>query len=115
MIFTEIVRRVDRAARYGERVHLDLPHIHAILASPIYAALNDLKAKEFQASWPKEENQRERPVAKDAHSSANAGCGIAKSETTGISAGSTGASCAARVSASAVAHRMILQKKLKLP
>ncbi|AYJ84817.1 hypothetical protein D3Y57_01660 (plasmid) [Sphingomonas paeninsulae] len=115
MVFAEVVRRIDRAARYGERLHLDLPHIHAILASPIYTLLNDLKAKEFQASWPREEVHRERQETKHVRNSAIAGSGIEKNETTGPSAGSTGVSSVARVSASAVAHKMILQKKLKLP
>lgn len=116
MVFTMIAERIDRSLRNGEKLHLDLRHVHAILASPIYALLNELKAKEYQLAWQADEQPEEKPAAKMgsvAHNSAPIGSGIGVIGTTGRSAGSTDASPVARVSASAVAARMIRQKKRK--
>ncbi len=116
MVFTAIAERIDRSLRNGEKLHLDLRHVHAILASPIYALLNELKAKEYQLAWQADERPEEKLTTKVesvAHNSAPIGSGIGATATTGRSAGSTDVSPVARVSASAVAALMIRQKKRK--
>ncbi len=48
--FAEIANRIRRAARNGERLHLDPAHVLALLASPIYPLIAELESKELAAS-----------------------------------------------------------------
>lgn len=49
--FTEILNRMRRAARNGERLHLDAAHVVAIITSPIYAELAKMEAQEISSQW----------------------------------------------------------------
>ncbi len=49
--FAEILNRMRRAARNGERLHLDAAHVVAIMTSPIYAEMARLEAEELAAQW----------------------------------------------------------------
>jgi hypothetical protein len=104
-IFSEILRRLERAARNDGRVHLENSHVRAILTSSVFLLLNELKQNEMSERWGEEQSQ-----SRDGISSANTGSGTARIGMTGASAGSTTGPLAAKVSASAVALRMIHQK-----
>jgi len=51
MVFSQILKRLERAATQGERLHLDPEQVRALIGSPIYGALLELKAKEIAALW----------------------------------------------------------------
>jgi len=87
MIFAEILKRLDRAASNDERLHLDTSHVRALVSSPVYRALVELKAQELAALWH-EDNQNQPPI-RDVSSSADSGSNIEPSATTGASAGMT--------------------------
>jgi len=84
MIFAEILKRLDRAASNDERLHLDVSHVRALVSSPVYVSLVELKAKEFAALWH-EENPG--PPAPSVFSSVTTGSITEPTETTGTSAG----------------------------
>jgi hypothetical protein len=49
--FAEILHRMRRSARNGERLHLDAAHVVAIMTSPIYAEMARLEAEELASQW----------------------------------------------------------------
>lgn len=49
--FGEILSRMRRSARNGERLHLDAAHVVAIMTSPIYAELAKMEAEEIASQW----------------------------------------------------------------
>lgn len=51
MPFTEIMAKIDRAAVNGQKLHLDVDHVRALAASPVYATIADMKAQEFADLW----------------------------------------------------------------
>lgn len=51
MPFTEIMAKIDRAAVNGQKLHLDVEHVRALAASPVYATIADMKAQEFADLW----------------------------------------------------------------
>lgn len=63
MIFGEILKRLDRAASNGERLHLDIEHVRALVRSPLNLTLVELKATELAAQW--HEDDRNRSTVKD--------------------------------------------------
>lgn len=71
--FTRILDKVQRAAKNGERLHLDVELVRALYASPIYAALNDLHAEEMVSQW------QAQPVSR----SDNSGSTTERKEMTG--------------------------------
>lgn len=93
--FTEIMDRIERAARNGTRVHLELTHAQALIDSPVYTTLAAQRQKELIAQCRK----FSPPAAGDAADAepqpanppglklVDIGSGIAPSETTGRSAG----------------------------
>lgn len=109
-IFSEILKRLERAGRNGARAHLDHEHARALLTSRVFMVLNELKQEEMKREW-QEEVESERTVS----SSGVTGSGIDQTATTGASVGSMGEPLAAGVSASAAALRIIRQKKRKSP
>jgi hypothetical protein len=123
MIFGEILKRLERAAVNGERLHLDVPHVQALVDSPIYLLLLELKGREFAASW-REENQYQdaasttRTVQEGLSTVMNlerSGSGTGKNGTCGISAGLMAAPHVEKVSVSEVAQRIIRHKRRRTP
>lgn len=53
-IYEEIRDRLRRAARNGERLHLDPRHVRALIASPIFLILAELEQAELKAQWEAE-------------------------------------------------------------
>jgi len=51
MPFTEIMAKIDRAAVNGQKLHLDVEHVRALAASPVYTSIADMKAQEFAELW----------------------------------------------------------------
>ena len=45
-VFDEILKRLERAARDGQRLHLEQEHVRALVASSLYFALLELKGRE---------------------------------------------------------------------
>lgn len=97
LTFAPIRDKIERAARNGERLHLDPAQVRALVKSPIYAKLCEMTAEEFASQW----HDDPAPAAQEtttppASSSAHSGSGIAPIATTGTSAGmSTGPMAAA--------------------
>lgn len=54
MIYTKILDRIQRAARNGERLHLDVDQVRALVRSPVYATLTELHTQELESSWQQE-------------------------------------------------------------
>jgi hypothetical protein len=107
-VFTEILRRLERALRNGSRAHLENHHARALLTSKAFFVLSELKQDEMKKRW-----QEEAILSASAFSSANIGCGTGPTGTTGASAGSTVGPLAERVSASAAAIGIIRRTKRK--
>lgn len=76
--FTDILDKMQRAAKNGERVHLDFEQVRAFIGSPLYSTLNQLHAEEVEQSW-----QSRQPVSRLVSS----GSTIEKTAMTGASAG----------------------------
>ena len=49
MTYSEIAQRIRRAARNGERMHLEQEHVFALLEPRIYAVLAELESEELTA------------------------------------------------------------------
>lgn len=49
--FIEIMHRLRRSVRNGERLHLDHEHVLALIGSPIYSELSRLEAEEMSQEW----------------------------------------------------------------
>jgi hypothetical protein len=50
-VFGEIVDKLLRAAQNGERLHLDVRHVRALISSPVYPILTELQVEELQREW----------------------------------------------------------------
>lgn len=102
-----LLKRLRRAARTGERLHLDSDHARALMDSRVYRVLCEIEAEELRAEW-KDNDEPDLPKApppppppgRDGSSLVPSGSGIAAIGTTGISVGSTVASLGA--------HRRVL-------
>jgi hypothetical protein len=108
--FCEILAAIERAARNGTRAHLEQHHVQALIQSPVFILLSELKQEEMSRKWAEEPKLTLAGI-----SSVNTGFGTASIATTGVSVGSTAGPLAAAVSASAVAARMIRQKQRSRP
>ena len=104
--FSEVLAILDRAVRNGTRAHLEQHHVQAMIQSPVFILLSELKQEEMSRRWADDQE----PML-GAASSASSGFGTGRIATTGASAGSMDGPLAAAVSASAVAARMIRQKQ----
>ncbi len=51
MVWAEIIRRIHRSARNGERLHLEVEHVRAIVTSPLFVELAKLEQEELTAKW----------------------------------------------------------------
>lgn len=49
--FTEITKRMRRAVRNGERLHLEPEHVIALMTSEVYQELTRLEAREAEEEW----------------------------------------------------------------
>lgn len=100
-----LLKRLRRAARTGERLHLDSDHARALMDSRVYRVLCEIEAEELRAEWqdndePDLPKVPPPPLTRDDSSLAPSGFGIAAIGMTGTSAGSTVASLGA--------HRRVL-------
>ncbi|MGQ2942879.1 MAG: hypothetical protein ACT6Q7_02640 [Blastomonas fulva] len=56
MPFSDIMTKLRRSWRNGERLHLDREQVLAIIQSPLYAMLAELEAKEVSTTWQSEQS-----------------------------------------------------------
>ena len=56
MPFSDIMTKLRRSWRNGERLHLDREQVLAIIQSPLYAMLAELEAKEVSNTWQNEQS-----------------------------------------------------------
>lgn len=102
--FTEILAAFERAVRNGTRAHLDQHHVKAVMTSPVFLLLSELKQEEMSKKW-------EKVNLRGGLSSETIGSGTARIATTGQSAGYTNEAFIDGVSALAAARAIIRQKK----
>lgn len=88
MIYSDLAKKLRRAALHGSRLHLEPSHVAAILSSPLYAIIANLEAEELSALCPQNEKLplTDRQVAPR---SARSGSGIEPIEMTGTYAGTS--------------------------
>ncbi|MGN6124166.1 MAG: hypothetical protein ACTHOJ_14575 [Sphingomonas oligoaromativorans] len=90
LVFAPIRDKLERAARNGERLHLDTEQVRALVTSPIYATLAELTAQEFASQWhdvPPAPAAKPATITATASSSGRSGSGGAPSAPNGASAG----------------------------
>ena len=78
MPFTEILAKLDRAAVNGQKLHLDVELVRAMVSSPVYAQIANMKAKEFADLW-----HDPSPISPSASSLAPSGSNPESSEESG--------------------------------
>lgn len=90
MVFTDLTDRMERAARNGTKAHIDAESVRALIASPAWAHILDLKTKELVAQWhatlPGQQPGTTTPAAS---SSGRSGSITGPSASSGSSAGMT--------------------------
>lgn len=89
-VISEILNRMRRARRNGERLHLEQAHIRALMQPRIYAVLTEIEAEEFDQCVDQEDGNGEpepTPAPRRGSSSAASGSGTAPTATTGTSVG----------------------------
>ncbi|WP_169804534.1 hypothetical protein [Sphingomonas pituitosa] len=111
-----LLKRVRRAARNGERLHLGPEHARALMDPRVYAVLCEIESEEFRAGWQVEGEAvqvpaRPRPAKPSASSSGLSGFGIAATATTGTSVGSMDVSLGAHRRVSAVTAEIRRKKR----
>jgi hypothetical protein len=102
--FSEILARLERAARNETRAHLEPSHVQALITSPVFMLLSQLKQEEIGELW-----QRRSEGSRVEPNSETIGYGIAPTGMTGPSVGWMEGPLAADLSASAAARRIIRQ------
>jgi len=123
LIFGDILKRIERAATNGERLHLDVVHVRALVTSSVYVALLELKAQEFASQWhvdkhpqnPQRNPQNAPGELRPASNLVSSGSGTAATETIGTSVGSKAGPYAERVSVSEAARRVIRHRQRRTP
>ncbi|MFS0737524.1 hypothetical protein ABC347_10785 [Sphingomonas sp. 1P06PA] len=80
-MFTEILKRLESAARTGRRAHLEPEHARALISS-LYAEMSAIKAEELARSW-----DAKPPPPPTGSSSGTIGSNTAASDPNGASPG----------------------------
>lgn len=78
--FTDIMSKLRRSWKNGERLHLDREHVIAFIQSPLYGLLAELEAKEATQQWQSDQSNS---------GLASSGLHGAQTERNGPSAGTT--------------------------
>lgn len=86
LTYAPIRDKFERAFRNEERLHLDFNQVRALVASPVYATLANLSAKEF-ADQCQDEETEEAATPRIASNSGHSGFGTGPIATTGASVG----------------------------
>jgi hypothetical protein len=122
-VIHELADKLRKAARNGSRLHLEQPHVRALLSPRIYEVIASLEAEELNALCLQDNEPAERktPPKLRVISSETSGSGIGGTAMTGAFAGTTPGETASEVghaasrSASAAVMRITRQKQPKTP
>lgn len=69
--FTEIMAKLEKAALNDQKLHLDVALVRAMVSSPVYAKIADMKAQEFAELWDGQNPQSSQPESNSAPTGSN--------------------------------------------
>lgn len=122
-VIHDLADKLRKAARNGSRLHLDQPHVRALLSPRIYEVITSLEAEELNALCLQDNEPAARRTPPKLHviSSETSGSGIGGTAMTGVFAGTTQGETASEVghaasrSASAAVMQITRQRQPKTP